>query len=260
MRTRIFITILLVAQVYAVQGQKNSKRIVRGKDSTSHIYIPIDIDDCIKQLDSIFSDSIKIVIKGLTEDEFSGRVHLNLGTWLRNNWGLWSGSRLSAYFKSKGVFNAEDMSGIIFDSYYRYLKGTPIRLDEQIVFYKEYWLKAMKEDSLRNREAIKNYKIGDTVLFNYRTGFSSKSQEDKYDNSICEASGVVSDFDNDKFRIKVKLLKGCDKRGIIYYDNKNSLVYNKNTNTWDKPDKHVVTYMKVGQIEWFDYRDWETVN
>lgn len=63
----------------------------------------------------MFADSIKIKIRALTEDEFSGKFHFGFGMWLRNNWDLWKGSRLSKYFNSIGVYHPDDMTGIIFD-------------------------------------------------------------------------------------------------------------------------------------------------
>ena len=43
--------------------------------------------------------------------------------WLRNNWGLWSGSRLERYFYARGVYHPDNMSGAILEYYYDYLHG-----------------------------------------------------------------------------------------------------------------------------------------
>jgi hypothetical protein len=59
--------------------------------------------------------------------------------WLRNNWGLWKGSRLSKWFNEKGIQAPDDMSGIILDSFWRHLNGKPLKLDEQIKYYQDYW-------------------------------------------------------------------------------------------------------------------------
>ena len=72
--------------------------------------------------------------------------------WIRNNWGLWKGSRLSKFFNEKGIYHPDDMSGIILDSYYRYLTGQEITLSEQIKYYQDYWEKAKKQDLERKQE------------------------------------------------------------------------------------------------------------
>ena len=72
-------------------------------DSLSGIYIPKDLDDCIKQINSFWPDSTKAKLRLLTEREFTGRLHHGFGMWMRNNWHLWAGSRLSKYFIPKLV-------------------------------------------------------------------------------------------------------------------------------------------------------------
>jgi hypothetical protein len=70
-----------------------------------------------------------------TESQFVGLTHLSLGMWLRNNWDLWG--RLSAYFNERGVHHPDTMSGIVFTSYYRHLRGEPLRLDKQLAASRE---------------------------------------------------------------------------------------------------------------------------
>jgi hypothetical protein len=115
-------------------------------DSLRGIYIPKDLEDCFKQIDSFWDDSTKVKVKQWTEGEFIGRAHHGFGMWMRNNWQLWGGSRLSKYFNDLGIYHPEDMSGIILDSYHRYLTGNDIKLEEQIKFYQDYWKKANEQN------------------------------------------------------------------------------------------------------------------
>lgn len=71
-------------------------------------------------------------------------MHLGLGMGLRNGWGLWGGSRLAKYFNGMGIFHPDDMSGIILESYVRYLRKEPLRVEEQVDQYKQYWEEAKK--------------------------------------------------------------------------------------------------------------------
>jgi len=220
-------------------------------------HIPIDLNGCIAQLDKIIPDSNKARIATMTEDQFSAGTHMNLGLWMRNNWGLWKGSQLSRFFNAKGIYHPDDMSGIILDSYYRYLIKKDIKLEEQIKYYQDYWEKVRGEDLERQKKEFAGYHIADTVLFNYRNGFSSKKQEDKYDNNLCVARGIITDRNEERFNIKVKLLDGCDKRGIVYYDSDGVLIYDSTTGKMEKPKKRIRYYMKVGKENWFNYSEWE---
>lgn len=111
------------------------------KDSIDGVYIPTDLNDCFKQIDSFWADSIKTKVRKMTENEFTVNAHFGIGMWMRNNWRLWGGSRLSKYFNDIGVFHPDDMSGIILTSYHRYLLGQDIKLEEQINYYKDFWKK-----------------------------------------------------------------------------------------------------------------------
>ena len=108
-------------------------------DTLRGTYIPKDLEDCFKQIDGFWADSLKTEIKTWTEDEFSGRAHMGFGMWMRNNWQLWGGSRLSKYFNEMGIYHPDDMSGIILTSYHRRLTGKEIQLEEQIKYYQDYW-------------------------------------------------------------------------------------------------------------------------
>lgn len=112
------------------------------------VYIPKDLDDCFAELRRILPEKTVEAMKTGSEDDMV-LYHHGLGTWLRNNWGLWKGSRLSKWFNEKGIRHADDMSGIILDSFWRHLNGQPIKLDEQIKHYQDYWKKA-KERYQRN--------------------------------------------------------------------------------------------------------------
>lgn len=101
-------------------------------DTLYGFYIPKDLEDCFRELDRIFDDSIRAELIIMDEKTFASRAHFGLGRWIRNNWQLWGGSRLSTYFNDLGVFHPDDISWIILISYHRYLSGKEINLEEQI--------------------------------------------------------------------------------------------------------------------------------
>lgn len=109
------------------------------------IYIPKNLDECYIELNTILDKKKINEIKLMSEKEFTINSHFELGLWLRNNWGLWKGTRLYNFFKTKGILHPDDISGIILTSYHRYLNENEINLEQQIKFYKEYWDKQKKE-------------------------------------------------------------------------------------------------------------------
>ena len=91
------------------------------KDTIDGVYIPKDLSDCFVQLDKIFSDKDK---REFIENEGNGLYHFGIGMWMRNNWGLWGGSRLQKYFIDKrGFMQPDDMSSYILSYYYYWLIG-----------------------------------------------------------------------------------------------------------------------------------------
>ena len=120
-------------------------------DSIAGVYIPRNLEECFKQIDSFWTDSLKNEVKNMSENDFVGEYHFALGQWTRNNWGLWSGSRLRSYFCDMEVFHPDDMSGIILKSYHRYLGQKEIKLEEQVEFYHDFWNKVKKDEKKNSR-------------------------------------------------------------------------------------------------------------
>jgi len=114
------------------------------------VYIPEDLEDSITETRKLFQcpDDIKVIMDygESTMDLF----HHSIGQWMRNNWGLWTGSRLSKWFNERGIEHADDMSGIILTSFWRRLHDVPLDLANQIDFYQDYW-----EKQQPNKEEVK---------------------------------------------------------------------------------------------------------
>jgi len=125
------------------------------KSEINGVYIPKDVNDAISELNKKFSDSLKTEIKKMSENHFSSSFHFGTGMWMRNNWGLWGGSRLSKYFNDLGIYHPDNMSGIILNSYYRALNNKPIKLDEQTEYYKQCWLVARKPEEKDYPKGVK---------------------------------------------------------------------------------------------------------
>jgi len=160
---------------------------------TDTVYIPVDINDCLVQLDKVLSDSSKTNIAAMTEDQFIKQAYRSLGMWIRNHWGLWQGSHLAHYFRAKGVKDPEGISVIILRCYHSHILKQDIRFEERIKEAHE----AEEKEKQEHEEAIKKqfsaYHNGDTVHFKYDMGYTSKAQEKQKDDETCIASGIIVD-------------------------------------------------------------------
>jgi hypothetical protein len=94
------------------------------KDTINGVYIPKNLEDCFIQLDKLLSDEDKQYIKQLKDRKETIELHFGLGTWIRNNWGVWGGSRLQKYMLDReNVGHPDGMSAIILEFYYDWLNG-----------------------------------------------------------------------------------------------------------------------------------------
>src|SRR4051812_5357749 len=94
--------------------------------------VPKNLDDAHQQLLKIFSPKDIEHIKAMKKEDDMIEYHFGLGMGLRNDWGLWRGSRLSQWFNERGIFHPDDMTGIIFDTFWDKLHSKPFRLQEKI--------------------------------------------------------------------------------------------------------------------------------
>ena len=103
---------------------------------------PRTLSEAVRAMDYILTDKDKERFQEWDEDKIIAATHHNIGRWIRNNWGLWDeSSKLHKFFKSLGIWHADDMSGIILTTYYRKVHNLLPKLDEQIAHYIEYWKK-----------------------------------------------------------------------------------------------------------------------
>ncbi len=140
MRIKVITSFCVLAVLFMYFATGNPCDAAATKDQTpvEHAYIPKDLKDCFAELERSLDPEMIQKMKVGTEKDM-GRYHHGLGMYIRNRWGLWTGSRLSRWFNKRGIDNPDDMSGIILRSFWRHLNSQPIRLNEQVKFYRDYW-------------------------------------------------------------------------------------------------------------------------
>lgn len=124
-------------------------------DSSATVYIPMDLPDCMRLLDSILTQENKELIRSLEEKDFLSRTHFALGMWIRNNWGLWGSSRLATYFDEQGIHHPDDMSGVILHCYYHYIRGEKVNYQQMLRKERqqeEKWAKKNEKNRQKEKE------------------------------------------------------------------------------------------------------------
>jgi len=163
-----FLTEIQTDSILNAEEIPDSIRTTYKKDSINGTYIPFNLYDSFVQIDSFFSDSTKLKIKQQTELEFLGHHHFGLGMWMRNNWGLWKGSRLWLYFYNKGVPHPDNISTLILTSYHRKVNDKQINFTDEVNEIVESIKEAKKLDNkIRSLGAqiSSKYQIGDSITF-----------------------------------------------------------------------------------------------
>ena len=109
--TTCIIVTLLLCVTSSAQNKVTYQRDYRFySERIAGTYIPKDIDEAIDSLDTILSEKVKrFIADSLSMEEFCAAAHLGVGMWMRNEWGLWSGSRLQKFFTDKKVYHPDEM-------------------------------------------------------------------------------------------------------------------------------------------------------
>ena len=137
----IFVSLFLFATLISICAiAQDNERINPTPDPTSkyEVYVPVSLEDVFVELKKMLRPKVLKEMKKGTEGDMV-QYHMGLGRWMRNNWGLWDGSRLAKYFNGLGIYHPDDMSGIILDTFWCHLNLKPLRLEERITYCQAYW-------------------------------------------------------------------------------------------------------------------------
>jgi hypothetical protein len=108
------------------QAQEEAKKRLT-LEKIDDIYIPKNIYECLTELDKVLNfEGKKQLLESKDASQFNSHMG-GLGMWIRNNWGINGGSRLSKYFHDRkvgiGMWGNDTISGEIIDQYIKWLKG-----------------------------------------------------------------------------------------------------------------------------------------
>ena len=155
--------LLLSATTYAQEPaqtedewEESYKKRVK-KSVINGVYIPKGLNDALVQLEKLVDSESKVKFKWMEEDKAVRKLHFSFGRWIIYNWGLYEGSRLSAYFNQIGVTYPDDIAQLLIRAFHRKLNRTEIDFPGLVKFYVE----KRKEDhmkKIRNGEVIGEFK------------------------------------------------------------------------------------------------------
>ena len=136
-----------------------------GLTHINEVYIPMDVDDAMRELDRITSESAKESYKNATEELILEKLFFKLGKWMIINWGFEEGSRLAHEMRKTGIYHPDDMAKVLMVCYYRHLNELP----------RDYDLEVKKIKERINNEQLERIRTG-TILHEERR--PAKKQED----------------------------------------------------------------------------------
>jgi hypothetical protein len=123
---RVTVVFLALIIVTGLAARNNHKKIN-----------PKDLNEAIIKLDNVYSDVTKKEIFDMTESEYMTKSQFSTRLWIRYNWGLWHGTKLSMYFNDLGIYHPNDMAAIIIRCYYRHLHHQDFELEKLIKYYQK---------------------------------------------------------------------------------------------------------------------------
>lgn len=273
-----FLTFNAYAQVRG--GYTTPIEIFRQAEKINGHYIPKDLEDAVRCLDSLLTDEEKSAF-GIDDI-----VDQN-GMWLRNRWVLWFNSRLAVYLKSIGINHPEDMSMVIEDAYHNWRKNKDIGLEK---IKEEYKICIRSKELQKKLERFENMgldalwddrelehfgnrwrpkfekeglRVGTRLYWLFPHGCSTKKEErilhktGSYENI---AEGVITEIQYFPPRIKVKLTKSTSRHGIIIFDENGRFDNLKNSRDFKRFNikSRSIYLLPVGNEFWFSLKGaWE---
>lgn len=101
--------------------------------------IPNTLEEAFASLDQSLNAGERRRFMSLPEDEAVTEAHFGLGMYVRNTWFRSGHSGMIKTFLDAGAGSMDDMSSMVLHSYWRYLNGRPVRLQEQGACYVRWW-------------------------------------------------------------------------------------------------------------------------
>lgn len=141
---RLFSLFVLVALMAAAcdkpTAPSGTKPQGNTEDRSSWGYVPKSLKEAHEQLARLLPPEELTLIDAMKSEDEMIKYHLCFGAGLRNRWGLWGGKpRLYKHMRQLGFRHPDDMSGVIFKTFWCDRHKQEFRLEERATYYRKYW-------------------------------------------------------------------------------------------------------------------------
>jgi hypothetical protein len=116
--------------------------------------VPNTLEEAFSALDNQLPSSERESFKNMPERQAVRRAHMGLGMYIRNDWFRRGGSALPQLLQARHL---DDASSIVLTSYWRYLNGRPLDVEQQIACYHRWWAVQQRLREEANRKGSRSY-------------------------------------------------------------------------------------------------------
>lgn len=109
------------------------------KKRINGVYIPATLEEAFEEIKTLSDPAAITKFKLGEEDEVVRGLHFGLGRWIRINWNLEQGSRLSHYLRMQKIHRSDDMVDAIMRTFHRHLNNKPLDLETLVADYDRKW-------------------------------------------------------------------------------------------------------------------------
>ncbi len=141
MRTLPFVLLALFA-IAVSHAQDAEPARENPAEKEEEVKIPSTLEEAHEELERLLPKEELAKIDAMKSEDEMIEYHFGAGMGMRNSWGLWGESPLSKHMRSLGFTHADDMSGVILETFWCKRHGKEFRIEERANYYKAYW----KED------------------------------------------------------------------------------------------------------------------
>ena len=109
------------------------------KKRINGVYIPASLEEAFEEMKALSDPAALTKLKLGEEDEVVRGLHFGLGRWIRINWNLEQGSRLSHYLRLQKIHRTDDMVDAVIRTFHRHLNDKPLDLETLVNDYDRKW-------------------------------------------------------------------------------------------------------------------------
>ena len=119
--------------------------------------VPNTLPQAFAALDQQLSPQQRDAFKNAPESTAVVRAHMSLGLYIRNVWFRSGHSKIPVQLHALGAQSLDDMSSVVLTSYWRYLNGKPLKVEQQCACYAKWWHEQLRLISAAKAKGKNSY-------------------------------------------------------------------------------------------------------